>query len=90
MGAKGGVVNIVGQWFCGARVLRRVDNSPEGNARWSCRMACGHLTELEGIVLRAQHKLGRVLRCKACRSARVPIPAGGYPAPSTARSGDGR
>lgn len=87
MGAKGGVRNMVGEWLCGARVLRRVENSVEGNSRWRCRLACGHLAEIEGIVLRAQHKLGRVLRCKACRSARTPLPCCSYPAPSTARLG---
>lgn len=67
MGAKGGVKDLSGQRLAGAEVIRRVENSPEGNAVWECCLACGHIQNVEGIRLRADERLGRTLRCKVCR-----------------------
>lgn len=62
----GAFKDLTGKPIAGVDVVERVENSPNGNATWRCKLACGHERIMQGIALRDAERAGRLVRCLEC------------------------
>jgi hypothetical protein len=62
----GAFKDLTGKPIAGVAVVERVENSPNGNATWRCKLACGHERIMQGIALRDAERAGRLVRCLEC------------------------
>ena len=48
-------IDLTGQKFGRLTVIKRVENTKEGKAKWLCQCECGHIIKVNGKVLRNGH-----------------------------------
>ena len=44
-------IDLTGQKFGRLTVIKRVENTKEGRAKWLCQCECGHIIKVNGKVL---------------------------------------